>query len=296
MPALITGRLLSNAELVNRSKLMLTFADSDRPVNCDGQPNLFSKARQAGFNTSLVGWYIPYCNLFAENLTSCSWIDNEASSLSECISSQVEDLISNIPLASAFVIVSRIETNKRNERTTHSNDYRDVLTAAKRAIADPGPGLILVHWPVPHPPGIYSRHENQIETNVESSYLDNLQLVDSTLGELRRMMEDAGTWDHTILLVTSDHWLRSFWKTIGPDHDRNNEIVPSDNDQRVPFLLKLADQRQAITYDSVFNNVLAHDLVLALLRGEISAPEGVVSWLDHHRSIGPTPYHFNLSQ
>src|SRR5262249_53905989 len=63
MPAMLTGKLLSKTELVNQSKLMITIADSDKTISWSSQPNLFSQAREAGFNTTLIGWYIPYCSL-----------------------------------------------------------------------------------------------------------------------------------------------------------------------------------------------------------------------------------------
>jgi arylsulfatase A-like enzyme len=199
-------------------------------------------------------------------------------------------------MASAFVIVHQIETNNLYARRKHINDYTRMVEVVKTVVADTSLGLVVVHWPVPHPPGIYNRREDHFELMVESSYLDNLRLVDHTLGELRRDMENSGTWENTILLLTSDHWFRSFWKTIGFEPDEANKIIPTDADQRVPFLLKLAGQKQAVTYDSAFNNVVAHDLVLALLRGEVSSPDGVVSWIDQRRSSGQTPYRFNLSQ
>ena len=61
-------------------------------------------------------------------------------------------------------------------------------------------------------------------------------------------------------------------------------------DPRIPFVLKLAGPHEPITYDPAFNTVLTHDLLLALLRGEVSGPQSVVAWLDAHRSIGDSPF------
>jgi sulfatase-like protein len=290
MPAFITGNLISNAELISQSKLMITFADSKTPVPWPNQPNLFSKARESEHNTALVGWYIPYCSLIGASLTRCSCFDYEATTFSESMSKQLQSLVVAIPLASGFVLQHQVEAKEQYARRKQFQDYSSVFEVAKKVVTDPGLGLVMLHWPVPHLPGIYNRRENRFELSVESSYLDNLQLVDRTLGELRRDMEQAGIWDSTIVLVTSDHWLRSVWKTIGPESDPANQIIPSDADQRVPFLLKLPGQKHSVTYESVFNTVSAHDLVLALLRSEISDTDGVVHWLDQHRSIGKSPY------
>ena len=294
LPAFITGKLLSNAELVSQSRLMITPADSGTPLDWGRQANLFTKARDAGYNTALIGGYIPYCSLIGDSVTSCSWVDYEPATLFERIQKQLQDLMGAIPLASDFVIAQQMELNDLLGRQKHFKDYSDVFEAARELVSDPGLRLILVHWPVPHLPGIYDRRTHQFEVNVESSYLDNLRLVDRTVGELRRYLEATGSWDNTVLLVTSDHWLRSFWKEMGPDPE--DRIIPGDLDQRVPFLLKVAGQETAVTYDPAFNNVLAHDMVLALLRGEISSPNSVTSWLDGHRSVGHAPYRFNPSE
>ena len=58
-------------------------------------------------------------------------------------------------------------------------------------------------------------------------------------------------------------------------------------DPEVPFILKLSGQEDGVRYEPSFNTVLTHDLVLALLRREVSSPASVVAWLDLHRSIDP---------
>lgn len=61
-------------------------------------------------------------------------------------------------------------------------------------------------------------------------------------------------------------------------------------DHRIPFVVKLAGQHEQLTYTSGFNTVLTHDLILALMRGEVTSPGGVAAWLDRHRSMTDSPY------
>lgn len=58
----------------------------------------------------------------------------------------------------------------------------------------------------------------------------------------------------------------------------------------MPFLLKMAGQRDAVPYTAPFNTVLSRDLLLGILRGEISDAHAAAEWLDRHRSIGESPY------
>jgi hypothetical protein len=47
---------------------------------------------------------------------------------------------------------------------------------------------------------------------------------------------------------------------------------------------------ETLIYNPSFNTVLSQDLLLALLRGELSAPPDVTAWLDLRRSIGKSSY------
>src|SRR5262249_1845057 len=113
--------------------------------------------------------------------------------------------------------------------------------------------------------------------------------VDRTVGEVRRLLEQAGLWDSTSLLITSDHGLRpQQWRgryNWTPELERLTANGPSDT---VPFILKLAGQRQGIVYDNSFSNVLAGDLCLAVLDGEVSTPEEASAWLTAHSAVNAT--------
>jgi len=164
-----------------------------------------------------------------------------------------------------------------------------MLEDAKKTVTSSDFGLTLLHWPIPHPYGIYNRVKKNLAWNEEGSYLDNLELVDRTLGELRSLMETAGIWQNTAVLITSDHAYRiNVWKSRMKSEE--SAAVAGKEDHRVPFLLKLAGQETAVTYDPPFNTILIHDIILALLHGKISDPDSLITWLDQHRSIGQSPY------
>jgi hypothetical protein len=60
-------------------------------------------------------------------------------------------------------------------------------------------------------------------------------------------------------------------------------------DARVPFLVKLAGQKQEILFRPPLPARLAHDLTLSLLRGEVAGPEEVRPWLDRRIFRLPPP-------
>lgn len=301
MPALVTGRRVSKAKLVNPSKLMIAFADSEERVSWGSQPNVFSEARGAGLNTAAIGWYIPYCRMIGENLTSCSSQDFEGLSLLKTSLNQIEGLINTIPLGSILApqigVIRDERARLRQERQNHLKAFFGVWDGAKKAAVDPSLNLILAHWPVPHGPGIYNRGTDDFELDSDSSYIDNFPLVDRVLRELRRAMEDAGTWDETTVLVTADHWWRyDIWRYTNSWTSEDQKMLPVEVNHRVPFILKLRGQNKGVTYDAEFNTVLTHDLILALLRGELTSAESVVNWLDRRRSLQGSPYRISGSE
>jgi len=306
LPALITGRLVSYAERRGPDELLVRFGDDSAPVSWRSQPNVFSRAREAGFNTALLGWYHPYCRILGPHLTKCSWegksqlweINTDANarfSPPPDAGYLRERMYRHAVLAARAIPLWNVVFKQRShggavlgrKLSVFESIYRQALDAA----SDPEMGLVMVHWPIPHPPSIYDRASNRISVSSEHSYLDNLALVDRTLGEIRRSMEEKGVWDTTVVLVTSDHWWRTdYWKVHPGWTEEDQANSEATLDRRIPFILKMAGGKDGISYEPPFNTVLTHDLLLAVLRGEVSDTKGAAAWLDRNRSIARSPY------
>lgn len=300
IPALLTGQLIAAVRPSGPDELMLTFPTLQRPVGWSTQPDIFSDARAARFNTALVGWYHPYCRVIGDRLTFCHWeaasqrTDPARLSLSKNLLRQEVGLLDLLPSTGRLADRLRVglsRTSLEAYRSGHLEDYRSLLAHAERVAADREFGLAFIHIPVPHPPNIYDRARNDFAVTGSGTYLDNLALADRTLGELRRAMESAGVWDETTVVLSSDHWWRTdywgsrlFWSS-GDEAARGEKV-----EHRVPFIVKLAGQRSAIAYDEPFNTVLTRDLILDVLGGKLTRPEQSAAWLDAHRTIGESPY------
>jgi Sulfatase len=282
VPALLTGELVTKARQSSPSEFRITLADSGEEVRWGRRANVFSRARSLGFNTALIGWHFPYGRIMGDSLTVCSWYgDVDALTLRETAFEQIETLVNTVPVAwapaSALGIMNNIEAKRRRQRLKHLNACVAVLEDTTGAALNSTLQLTFAHFPVPHGPCIFDRSKDDFRLDGESHYIDNLKLVDRTFGQLRRAMEEAGVWDDTIVLLTSDHPWRPSLFGERPSENPNN---------RVPFILKAAGQMQGLTYESDFNTVVTQDLLLALLKGEIFSPESVVEWLDGHRVKG----------
>jgi hypothetical protein len=138
-------------------------------------------------------------------------------------------------------------------------------------------GLVLLHLPLPQPPGIYDPATGHLTpwnfTGAEAEYLDNLVLADRVMGELRRGLERAHLGDRTWIVVSSD---RS-WR-MSKRHDGRV-------DHRVPFLVRPPDGGRMAHVDGAFNTLGTHDLVLAILRGSISDTADAATWLSRNPGL-----------
>ena len=151
--------------------------------------------------------------------------------------------------------------------------YLAMLADATRWVTDPclgDPGALGLSSRADH----LRSTDGALEGSVRSNYFDNLALVDRTLRDLRGVMQRAGVWDSTVVLVTSDHPFRpNFFHTEHPSWPaEENAALGGARDPQIPFILKLSEQTEGVRYDAPFNTVVTHDLLLALMRREVSTP------------------------
>ncbi len=258
LPALITGMPLTRTAVTRADTLVLYHGEPEQPVNWREADNVFRRARRAGFNTGLVGWYHPYCRMLGQDLTRCDWAaieamgSREGSSLPEVMWNQTRRIN---PFAS---------------RLHHIATYRQLAKKGSQLAADGDLGVVYIHLPVPHRPWIYDRRVDSfaLTKSMATGYLDNLALADRAIGEIRSAMEAAGVWESSLIIVTGDHW----W--------RESTHYDGKTDHRVPFLVKLPGAQPHARYDTAFNTRIAGDLALAVVKGEVSNQAQVGEWLD----------------
>jgi hypothetical protein len=259
MPALISGRLLSGASR-DGCDLALTFADTGATTDWSALPSVFSQARELGVNTALVGWYHPYGRLLGGSLNYCSWYSVYQPVDSTTFGGSIQQEIASLTWPFR---------GRQNFIDMCQNSLKDSLSV----VADPTYGLILLHLPPPHAPGVYLPEKNEFTArgiNGPAGYFNNLALADHELGALRRAMETAGQWDKSWVILSADH----SWRV--------SQTYDGVRDYRVPFLVKPPGGGQSLTYCNEFNTILTHDLILAILRGEVTNQPATASWLDIH--------------
>jgi hypothetical protein len=267
MPALISGQRLSGVGVANSSDLHVQVADTGVDTTWSKLPSVFAEARALGVNTAVVGWFHPYGRVLGKGLNYCQWYPfpmfepARAKTVTAALRREIACIA--LPLHIRRFYISICQDGLKESLSLVTNNIY---------------GLTLLHLPPPHMPGIYLPEKDQftfwgVPTTV--GYFGNLALADRELGQMRRAMETSGQWDKTWLIISTDHSLGPYSYIGQPD-------------TRVPFIVKPPGANEPITYSPKINTILTHDLILAILRGEITSQRELVPWLDKHGKPLPT--------
>jgi hypothetical protein len=302
IPSLLLGRTVSYNVKPRIGGLSLKLEGSRNWIDFASQSHIFRRARAAGFNTAVAGWHHPYCRLIGEDLSDCAWATRGPNSLAaeeylrhQSFFVKAVHLIKWQAHAVPFLVqpLHWIDPEP-DEDLVHGLQNiaatRLVVQNAKRMLRNPDLNLVFLHIPAPHPPGFWNISKQQFATEA-SDYIDNLQLADKILGEIRRTLEQTGDWNRSLILVSSDHPLQwGFrWSGMTPEMQQASRFGWQPY---IPFMLKMPGQTTGVTYSKEFNSVLSADLIMDALKGGLNTPEQVTAWLDLHRGTSlekPTP-------
>jgi arylsulfatase A-like enzyme len=270
IPALTTGQEVNRALPGSASELLLQVSGNGTNLTAWSRlPTVFSEARRIGVNAAIVGWYHPYERLFDASVSYCAWYPApwfEPARASAFLGTMKRELCSMIgPL---------------NFRFLQLRTFEQTFDASRSVVTNQDFGLVFLHLPIPHKPGIYQPEEKKLTflgVSGRRGYLGNLLLADHVLGVLRRDMELARIWDSTWVIVSSDHWWRQSMGNTGTI------------DHRVPFIVKAPDAH-SIEYGTAFNTLVSRDLILAIFKGDLATQNQLPPWLDDHHFAPPDSY------
>ena len=265
MPALISGERITNITVKGVSDLEVTLADTGKVALWSQLPSVFAAARQLGANTALEGWYQPYRRILHNGLNYCNWypypglFPAQQPTFTSAMLSQIGCLTSGLQFERLYGKVCRSMVAESMSLVTNAN-Y----------------GLILLHLPPPHHPGVYLPDKDRFSIVSQprvQGYFNNLVLADRSLGKLRAALELTGQWKQTWIILSADHsWRRS-------------KMYDGRRDLRVPFLVKPPGMSKSLAYSPQFNTIISHDFILAILQGKISSQQSAVAWLDAHANL-----------
>ncbi|MBX7172318.1 MAG: LTA synthase family protein [Pyrinomonadaceae bacterium] len=289
--SLITGKKIEKSEVIGRDDLKLKFSNEANSIKFSETQNIFRQIKSMNGETALVGWVNPYCLLLKQDLSVCQWHSFDTVNdyfpmpLSRIMLRNFQNAANSIPLFSRVSdsVEARISANVEDKG--YLARHQEMMKATESIITNPNIDLAFIHLPFPHPPNYYNVEKGDFDKflsknkSLKHTYLDNLILTDKVLGEIRRTLEESNLWNNSTIIVSSDHqWrINSYLKNL---FEIERQLTNEKEDVRVPFFLKLKNQNESFIYEKPFNTAITKDLILAIVKGEISTAEEVKFWLE----------------
>ncbi len=271
VPALLSGQVLTSAFAEGADTLQVKLAGATSFRSFRELPSVADDAAALRMNFSAIGWYHPYGRLFAD----------EANAATKSYGYPAFQAFRKDDFFSAVLGQLLFLTSPTYGRHAAIELYQAMHAEALRCVADPTRNVIFLHYGIPHYPGIFNARTGELSTWLKSevvSYMDNLVLVDRTLGELLAAIDRAGLRDSTSVVFTSDHWWRSAPWAAG------RAANP------VPLIIQVGGDRSAIVANAPLVTTCLRAMVRALLVGQLRDNAAVAEFLGKARISGRVRY------
>lgn len=299
IPSLLTGLPYDRVVRKETSDILLAVPGSDKEYSFRDTPNVIDWANAAGVPVSLVGWTHPYCRIFGSKLAQCAWHENPHMSSSQTWAVALRDLsFPRAVFAQMWQEGKGISadpcdgTGLRNLTTVGFEDYRETLRGIVdlqreevRGFLQSGvKGLRILHLATPHPPGI-SREKGKSsagDDKLNTAFAANYATADSIFGEIRSILEERGEWDSSLVILTSDHGLRSFWELTSCLAEEDRQLLQHRDERSVPLIVKWPGGAAPATIEEPVSTLVLAPMVRAYLQREMATPEEFARWIQLH--------------
>lgn len=281
VPAMIQGQQISNQPIgVDYINSWQALAKIGKSKQWNWSDNIFNDIAQQQGKSELIVWQgFPYQPIYSNSVNDLWFLTEKVQSITTNTNPSFLSLLHMINLEILFGPFRAIHSSPSN---AHVQILGKINNRINNLLKNPPPSLVWIHYPVPHWPPIKRG----------GSYSDNLLSADRELRLFRETMQKKGWWDDSTIFVMSDHWFR---KPIYLSSEKCDEFIVgfkdrwNSKDHRVPFLLKLAHQKNGLMHKQGFNTIILRALVAAIRRAEVDTPEKVSIWLDRNSPFAESP-------
>jgi len=272
IPSLLSGHPVDDFEFGFDNKLQVHYTGVHGWHPLNGADTVFGDARQNGWRTAAVGWYNPYCTIYRDAIDNCYWanwdkIDGpmaQRKTFNRNVSSPLEAVVREVKSSEeADRADCSYEVHER--LVTHLDLEKHEFDLLKADQAD----FIFLHFSIPHSPNVWSRIDGDFTPTCDSSYIDNLALVDIELSRILKTLQASPRWDKTNLIIQGDHsWRIHLWDWLPAWTDEDDHASRGIFDTRPALLVHLAGQTEPQANDTAWPIVGVHDIVDRILRGQ----------------------------
>jgi hypothetical protein len=272
IPSLLTGHTVDDFRFGMDNRFKVHYTDDHGWHPLDGSETVFADAQKSGWRTAAVGWYNPYCTIYASAIDNCYWTNwdklegpmaqrksfwrNTGGALKQMVKETVAPTRADRDLCS-YDVKQRYET--------HIDLTQHAFELLKTDQAD----FVFLHMATPHSPNIWSRVDDDFTRTCNSSYLDSLALANRELGRVLAVLQSSPRWKDTTLIVEGDHsWRIDLWNWLPAWTDEDDEASREVFDTRPALLIHQAGQTQPQTNGTAWPLIQVHDVVDQVLRGQ----------------------------
>ena len=272
LPSLLSGQVINAYNFTFDNRLLVHDEGTHGLVRLDGSGTVFADAQKLGWRTAAVGWYNPYCTIYAGSIDDCYWMSHDRM---DGPMAQEASFWSNVwsPLKQAgeqVVWPSRAD----EEMCTYGvrqreKSYVDLEEHAAQLLKSDQADFVFLHLPVPHSPTIWSRATGGFKERCGGSYLDNLALADRELGRVVATLKASPRWKDTTLIVEGDHsWRQWLWTGQPGWTAEDAEASRTGFDPRPAVIVHHAGQGGPGVNSTAWSLLNVHGVVEQVLRGE----------------------------
>jgi hypothetical protein len=272
IPSLLTGRIVDGIRYNFHNRLWVHDEANQRWGPIDGRQTVFADAEQAGWRTAAVGWYNPYCAIYADAIQNCYWTNHD---MFDGLMAQGAPFWTNVytPLKQ---VVREMKSPARADRDLCTFDVRhryqthiDLQQHATDLLRTDQADFVFLHFAIPHSPNIWSRIHDDYTQFCDSSYLDNLALTDRVLGRVLATLQASPRWQDTTLIVEGDHsWRIDAWNWLPAWTQEDDAASRGVFDTRPALLIHQAGQTQPASVTSAWPLIQIHAVIEQLLYGQ----------------------------
>jgi hypothetical protein len=275
IPSLLLGRAVTDVAYTAENRYLIQIEDSSQWKPFDVNASLFGMARQHGLTTSIVGWYVAYCPVFAAVATECYWSNDDAQDRGP--TSLDASFWENVWFPLRILVEQAVWPGRAWADVAawnaegHIASVKDVSRHALATLAASQADIVYLHLPAPHPPAFWDRRAASFA--VGGSYLDSLDYSDRLLGRILDLLEAQPRWGATTLIVQGDHsWRTGMWRPL-PGWSAEDERASQGGqwDPRPVLMIHAPGQQTAETVAAPTSLMYVHDFVAAEIEGSWEA-------------------------
>jgi hypothetical protein len=272
IPSLFSGKTIDDLRYRFNNRFLVHYIGEPGWHALDGSGTIFHDAQQRGWRTAAVGWYNPYCTIYGDAIDACYW--NNLDRIDGPMS-QKNGFLRNTYLPLRQLVREGVEPTRAGRDACdydvgqRINTHLDLQQHAIQMLKGDQADFVFLHMAIPHSPNIWSRLDGAYARHCDSSYLDNLALVDRTLGDVLRILRSSPRWNDTTLVVEGDHgWRIDLWNWLPTWTNEDDDASRGVFDPRPALLVHQAGQTQPQTVSKPWALLNVHDVLERVLRGQ----------------------------